>query len=63
MVGVKCPFCGSLERPFRYKSCYFIICNKCGIYAILNDMFDIEILNDMFEIERVKGFDKVNPSI
>ena len=46
MVGVKCPFCEGLKRPFRYKSCYFVVCDKCGIYAILNDMF---------EIERVRG--------
>jgi len=51
VVGVKCPFCGGFKRPLRFKSCYFIVCNKCGIYAILDDMF---------EIERVKGFNKFN---
>lgn len=49
--SVKCPFCGSFKRPLRFKSCYFIICNKCGIYAILNSSF---------EIERVKGFNKTS---
>lgn len=48
---VKCPFCGSFKHPLRFKSCYFIICNKCSVYAILNDMF---------EIERVKGFNKAS---
>jgi hypothetical protein len=51
VIGVKCPLCGRYKRLFCYKSCYFIVCNKCGIYAILNDMFDIE---------RVKGFDRAN---
>lgn len=49
--SVKCPFCGGFKRPLRFKSCYFIICNKCDIYAILNSSF---------EIERVKGFNKTS---
>jgi len=51
VIGVKCPFCGSLKRPFRYESCYFIVCYRCGIYTVLNSSF---------EIERVKGFNKTN---